>query len=232
MKIVLDNISFSYQDHTIFKNCDCQFLPGKINYLIGYNGSGKSTLFDLISGVQKVNNGTIVSSIKTDEIVYQTQNPIFFGSLNGNDLKQFIFGIATGYQKIEVNQLSLHFKKLYSDLMNRKLGSMSVGEKRWLLIFLENFLQKNVFLLDEPTSGVDPVANRQINDQLLTLAQDPHKLVIVTTHDLQHLVEADCYIHLLSNQKIRTFNDFEGFMAAAQKSDPEEAFAVLTGNEQ
>lgn len=231
MEITLNNVSFSYNKHSVLKNCDDEFTSGKINYLIGYNGAGKSTLFDLISGIQRVYEGEITGSTKTNEIIYQTQNPVFFGSLKGKDLKKFIFGISEGHKEIDIEKLSTRFKNLYYDLMPRRLGDMSVGEKRWLLIFLESYLNKSIFLLDEPTSGVDPVSTKQINEQLLELANDPQKIVIVTTHDLKHIVGVNCYIHLLNNKKIKRFNSYESFVKISSKLDPEDAFAILTKND-
>ncbi|MCX0279895.1 ATP-binding cassette domain-containing protein [Bombilactobacillus mellis] len=231
MKIILNNVSFSYNKHSVLKNCDDEFISGKINYLLGYNGAGKSTLFDLISGIQKVDTGKITGNTQTKAILYQTQNPVFFGSLKGRDLQEFIFGVSDGHKEITIEELSPRFKSLYHDLMPRKLGDMSAGEKRWLLIFLESYLNKKIFLLDEPTSGVDPVSTQQINRQLLQMAQDPQKLLIVTTHDLHHIVDVNCYIHLLNNKKIKRFDSYAAFVKPSATLNPEEAFALWTNKD-
>ncbi|MBM6957599.1 ATP-binding cassette domain-containing protein [Lactobacillus gallinarum] len=229
MTIKIKNLSFSYKDNPIFQNLNAEFENEKVNYLIGYNGAGKSTLFDLISDLQTQYSGEIDGVPSKNEILYQTQNPVIFGALTGQNLQNFVFGISAQHQTIDPEQLSPHFKELYQRLMKRKVGKMSVGERRWLLLFLESHLNKKLFLLDEPLSGVDPVSKVQIEKVINDLAQRKDHLVIVTTHELNYMTKQDCYIHLLHNGEIRSFASYDDFVAASDKKDPEEAFAKLVG---
>lgn len=231
MQLELHDLSFSYKNTPVWSNLNDTFLPGKVNYLIGYNGAGKSTMFDLISRITEPTNGNIVGLPDKQEILYQTQNPVIFGALTGKDLRNFIFGVSQGYNKIELNKLSPHFKELYVRLLNRKLGNMSIGERRWLLLFFESRLHKKLFLLDEPLAGVDPVSKIQIEKTIGELAQDKEKLIIVTTHELSHMNQENCYIHLLNNGKISFFESYQDFVSVSPTQNPEEAFLKLTCTE-
>ncbi|TSO25606.1 ATP-binding cassette domain-containing protein [Lactobacillus sp. LL6] len=231
MQLELHDLSFSYKNTIVWSNLNDTFLPGKVNYLIGYNGAGKSTMFDLISGIVEPTNGNITGLPAKQEILYQTQNPVIFGALTGRDLRNFIFGVSQGYNKIEISKLSPHFRDLYTRLLNRKLGNMSVGERRWLLLFFESRLHKKLFLLDEPLAGVDPVSKIQIEKTIGELAKDKEKLVIVTTHELSHMNQENCYIHLLNNGKISFFESYQDFVSVSPTQNPEEAFVKLTCTE-
>lgn len=228
MQLELHDLSFSYRNTPVWSNLNDTFLPGKVNYLIGYNGTGKSTLFDLISEIIQPTSGTIVGVPEKSNILYQTQNPVVFGTLTGKDLRDFIFGVSQGYDKIVVNELSPHFKDLYQRLLSRRVGDMSVGERRWLLLFFESRLHKKLFLLDEPLAGVDPVSKIQIEKTVGELASDPKKLIIVTTHELSHMNKDNCYVHLLNNGKIQFFNSYQDFVSVSSSGNPEDAFAKLT----
>lgn len=227
MEISLEKVNFSYEENNILDDLSCVFRSGKINYLVGYNGAGKSTLFDVISGAVKKQSGIISGVPDAKDILYQVQNPAVFGALTGKDVQKFIFGVSTGHKDVDMNSLPSHFKKLYTKLQNRKVGDMSVGERRWLITFLQSYLDKKLFLLDEPTAGVDPVSRKQINKILTNLAQGFDKLVIVATHDLNSI--NDGRIYLLNNHEITMFNSKDDFIAQADSNNIEDAFEILVG---
>lgn len=104
---------------------------------------------------------------------------------------------------------------------------MSVGERRWLLLFLESKLSKKLFLLDEPLSGVDPVSKVQIEEVINELVEKKDTHVIVTTHELDYMTKKDCYVHLLHNGKIKSFESYEDFVKNSDNRDPADAFVKL-----
>lgn len=227
MRIKIRDLSFQYKQTSIFQKLNVEFDSRQVNYLIGYNGAGKSTLFDILSDLQTDYSGSTQGRPSKDEILYQTQNPVVFGTLTGKDLQNFIFGIANTHEPVILEKLSPHFRDLYIKLMNRKVGEMSVGERRWLLLFLESKLDKKLFLLDEPLSGVDPISKIQIEEIISDLAKKENTCVIVTTHELDHLIKGNCSIHLLNNGEIQSFDSYEEFIKISDHHDPKEAFAKL-----
>lgn len=229
MVIKIKDLTFKYRSENIVQNLNAEFREGKVNYLIGYNGAGKSTLFDLISDLQTNYSGKIEGVPAKKDILYQTQNPVIFGALTGKDLQDFIFGIASKHEEIIFQNLTPRFQKLYSSLLDRKVGDMSVGERRWLLLFLESKLNKKLFLLDEPLSGVDPVSKVQIEAIINSLVKNKHANVVVTTHELNYLSKNDCFIHLLHDGKVKSYDSYDKFIQYSNNNDPEEAFAKIVG---
>ena len=227
MSIKIRDLSFQYRQIPIFQKLNVEFDPGQVNYLTGYNGAGKSTLFDILSNLRTDYSGSIQGLPSIDEILYQTQNPVVFGTLTGKDLQNFVFGIANTHEPVILEKLSPYFRDLYMKLMKQKVGEMSVGERRWLLLFLESKLDKKLFLLDEPFSGVDPVSKIQIEEIISDLAKKENTCVIVTTHELDYLIGGKCFIHLLNDRKIQSFDSYEEFIKNSDHHDPEEAFAKL-----
>lgn len=123
MTIKIENLAFEYKSAPVFDNLNAEFKAGKVNYLIGYNGAGKSTLFYIISDLQTKYSGKIEGRPNKKDILYQTQNPVVFGSLTGKDLQDFIFEIANTHEQIVLEELSPHFRELYVRLMNRKVAT-------------------------------------------------------------------------------------------------------------
>lgn len=235
-KITLKNIAFKHKnmENFLFKNLDVTFTTEKPNILIGYNGAGKTTLFDLLTGLDnlKLQSGEIQDIPDKRQIIYQTQSANLFGVLTGRDVETFIFGTSTGYQAIDFTQLSLHHRELYESLQDKKVGVMSLGERRWLLIFLLSHLDKELFLLDEPTSGVDPISRQQIMQDLnkLVKMEDRKKTVIISTHILEDIQNWDCMIHLLNKGKILSFDNYTDFLSGAETTNPNIAFEYYIQN--
>lgn len=228
-KITLENATFKYEkaENTLFTNLNVAFSTEKPNILIGYNGAGKTTLFDLLTGLDDLQllSGEIYGIPDKRQIIYQTQSANLFGVLTGKDVETFIFGTSTGYQPIDFTQLSSRHKELYESLQDKKVGVMSLGERRWLLIFLLSHLEKELFLLDEPTSGVDPISRQQIMQDLNKLVKENReKTVIISTHILEDIQNWDCMIHLLNKGKILSFDNYTEFLSGAETANPNIAF--------
>ncbi|MDD9149929.1 AAA family ATPase [Sporolactobacillus sp. CQH2019] len=229
MQIELKNIDFSYTKTSLFKNLNMKPESGMLNLLIGYNGAGKTTLFDILTGLSTPQSGEINGLPKKEKILYQTQTPALFGALTGKDLERFIFGISNGYTPIDIRLLSDRLQNLYYNLLNKKISVMSVGERRWLLTLFETHLDKQLFLFDEPTSGVDPTSRRQILDRLNVIAQSPKRIVIVSTHELRDYESMPSHIFLLNKGRVQPFSSYNDFVQISPRKDPNEAFELYLG---
>lgn len=198
-QIVFNNVHFSYKDKIVLKNLNLELSPGKINTIIGKSGSGKSTLVKLLLGILPANKGTI----KFDNISIRDFDHEYLHSkiaMVSQDVKLFsgslYDNISYGNEKIShqlmdttVSKLNLQstvFKNLPNGLNSNVgvQGSNLSGGQRQITLILRAYLQhKPIFILDEPTTALDPKTKKVILKLIKDISKD--KTTIIVTHDLE-----------------------------------------------
>ena len=204
IKIV--NLHKRFKKLHALNNINVEFEKGQVISLIGPNGSGKTTLIKSILGLVKPDNGTILFnglSIVKDidyrrNIGYMSQKFSLYGDLTvieNIELFAGLYGISgESYQArrkwiIEMAGLNGREHLLTSDL--------PLGWKQRLALGCAVLHQPRVLFLDEPTSGVDPIARRAFWDLIDELAQGG-TTVLVSTH---YMEEAEyCHYLILMNR--------------------------------
>ena len=189
LKVV--GVSKKYNDLKAVDNFNCEFFSNEIFCLLGHNGAGKTTLVNMISGLIDPEEGDIFlygnSLVINKDLIYQNiglcqQQDIFFDYLNVNEHLQYIYdikGIPKDFNEIQ----ELIIKLDLSNAQNRICKELSGGEKRKLCIALALLSGGKIIILDEPTSGMDVIAKKQLWEFLRSYQKD--KIIIITTHSLE-----------------------------------------------
>lgn len=207
--ITFENLSFSYDNVTpILNNISFSINEGESVGLIGANGTGKSTLVKCLLGLLPFNgkitvNGTEVCEKNLKEIrktlglVFQnSDNQMFMPTV----IEDMIFGLVNyGMHK---NEAEIKAEKILSDLQITELKTrhnhtLSGGEKRMAAIATVLAMEPKVLIMDEPTSTLDPYNRRQIIKTVNSLPQTK----IITSHDLDMILETCSRVILLSDEK-------------------------------
>ena len=169
----------------------CDLFSNEIFCLLGHNGAGKTTLVNLISGLMDPEEGDIFldgNSILTNkDILYQNiglcqQQDILFDFLTVAEHLQYIYdikGIARNFNEIQDLILRLNIK----DVEFRLCKDLSGGQKRKVCIALALLSGGKITILDEPTSGMDVIAKKQVWEFLKSYQKD--KILLITTHSLE-----------------------------------------------
>jgi manganese/iron transport system ATP-binding protein len=213
--ISIQNITVQYTDAaTVLKDITVHLYGGRICGLIGMNGSGKSTLFKCIMGLLKPSYGNILiggvdirSSFPKNRIAYVPQSeevdwdfPILveevvmmgrFGHM-GFFRRPSSKDYAAVHEALEKVQLAA-FKK-------RQIGELSGGQKKRVFVARALAQNSDIFLLDEPFSGVDTSTEESLIDLFKELSNQG-KLIIVSTHNLGS-VPYFCHEVMLLNQRL------------------------------
>jgi ATP-binding cassette ChvD family protein len=176
--IIAENVSKAFGDKLLYENLNFRLPPGGIVGIIGPNGAGKSTLFKMIIGQEKPDSGTFDIG-ETVKVGYIDQNrPL-------NPDRALWEEIADGQEtvklgKIEVNARAYvaRFNFSGSD-QQKKVGSLSGGERN--RVHLAKMLKEeaNVLLLDEPTNDLDVNTLRALEEALENFAG----CAVVISHD-------------------------------------------------
>lgn len=193
------NLSKNYGTKKALDNVSLQIPSGRIVGLLGSNGSGKTTLIKIIN-----------------ELLVPTSGEIFIkGKTPGIESKKIISYLPERtylpYDK-KVSEVIAYFKDFYSDfnvekaykLLNElgikkedKLKQMSKGTKEKVQLVLVMSRDADIYILDEPIGGVDPVARDQILDLILKNFKEGASLII-STHliaDIEKILDDVIFIH-------------------------------------
>ncbi len=199
--IEIKNISKKFGKHTVLKNLSINFDDAGIYMILGPNGSGKTTLIKSILGMVIPNSGHIFfedHSIKKDhlyrnKISYLPQTPHFPSNLSLKELINMIQDLKPCFSD-PIRLINLFGLESF---LSQKLAYLSGGTKQKVNILLAFMFDSPVFILDEPSVGLDPIA--LINLKKIILEEKAkNKLILITTHIIS-LVEylADNLIFLL-----------------------------------
>jgi iron complex transport system ATP-binding protein len=222
MKIIINDISFSYDLVDIIKAFSCTFESGNFYSILGPNGSGKTTLLDMISGFFKPREGCI------------TMDDRNISTFEKNDLARKIalvsqnYYINFPYTVNEVVMMGRHphiprfSKPLPGDfemvdkvmdktgirhLAHRKITELSGGEKQ-RSIFARALCQDTpILLLDEAFSNMDISHTVQMLSFLKEMVKKKNLLVICVFHDLNMASTWSDSMAFLKKGKVETFGN-------------------------
>ncbi|CAF1010970.1 unnamed protein product [Brachionus calyciflorus] len=184
------------------RNLCLGFKKGEIFGLLGTNGAGKTTTINMITGEIEPDAGSIKIQneqfnlknvqLLCDNVSVCPQHNPFWDELT---LKEHLF-IYASLKKLSDDQivtLSNEFMKMLNitDHADKQVKTLSGGTKRKLAYAITLFGSPNVFLLDEPSTGLDPQSKRTFWNTILKNSISEHKSTILTTHSMEE-AEALC----------------------------------------
>jgi ABC-2 type transport system ATP-binding protein len=162
---------------------------GEIFGLLGENGAGKTTTLEMIEGLRKPTSGEIsvldcdvcrdVSSIK-ERIGVQLQSSAYYSFLTLREILD-LFG---GFYRKRSNPVELLKMVGLESKANSKVESLSGGQKQRFSIVASLVNDPEIVFLDEPTTGLDPLARRNLWG-LITDIKTKGKTVVLTTHYME-----------------------------------------------
>lgn len=227
--IEIKGIRKSFGKLEVLKGFDFSLTQGKITAVLGPNGSGKTTLIKSILGLVLPSTGEIFingKAISNDwlyrkEIGYLPQIARFPENLKVMEIFKLIEEVRSekGNYSDLIDQFDL------KDFLNKKLRQLSGGTRQKVNIVLTFMFDCPLYILDEPTAGLDPIALIRLKE-LIQRKREEGKTFLVTTH-IMSLVEelADELIFLLEGQIY-----FKGTFTQMLKAEKEESLEKAIAN--
>ncbi|MDU5372973.1 ABC transporter ATP-binding protein [Anaerococcus vaginalis] len=183
---------------------DLNIKRGSIVGYIGENGAGKSTTIKLILGDMKKDSGEIyifgkkIEDLTEDEkkkIAFVFEDFFFPQELNIKEVEKFhSMYYGNFWEKETFDRLLKRFKLPEK----KKVSTFSRGMKMKLSLILALSHKPELLILDEATSGLDPVARDDILDILLEFIQDENKSIMISSHilsDLEKIADEIAFLH-------------------------------------
>ncbi len=243
--IQVKNLHKKYGDFEAVKGLSFEVLEGEIFGLLGPNGAGKSTTLEIIETLREKTSGQItVAGFDLDKqpneikkiIGVQLQTSGYYPGLNLTELLELFAGL---YNRA-INAMDLLDTVNLRDKAKAKYKDLSGGQKQRFSIATTLINEPTIIFLDEPTTGLDPQARRNLWD-LIRQIRDKGTTVIITTHymdeaeilcDRVAIVDKGNIIALNSPDKLIDELVASGFEKPKEvkKANLEDVFIQLTGH--
>ena len=223
MGIILDNVSYTYQEGTPFASAalsdvSLSIEDGSYTAIIGHTGSGKSTILQLLNGLLVPTEGsvrvfdTLITSTSVNKqirqirkqvgLVFQfAENQIFEETV----LKDVAFGPQNFGVSVEeaeaIAREKLALVGIDESLFERSPFELSGGQMRRVAIAGILAVEPSILVLDEPTAGLDPIGRKELMALFKKLHQDGITIVLVT-HLMDDVAEFADQVYVMEKGKL------------------------------
>ena len=191
----VDSVSKKYGEKQALLDVSFACGSAELVGLIGQNGAGKTTLLNILAGRLAPSSGTVEVNgcdvlwepEKTRPLIgYLPEKPGLYDEMTVGEQLKFVCRLKGVVPEDEERHLGeLAEKTGIADVLHRRVGNLSKGYRQRVGIAAALAGDPEVVLLDEPTTGLDPVQIREIRSLIHDLAKE--KLVILSTHILRDL---------------------------------------------
>jgi ABC-2 type transport system ATP-binding protein len=236
--IVMERVVKRFEDVTAVDGVSLYVAKGELFGLLGPNGAGKTTTVNILCGLLKPTNGSVVvngydvqkESAKVKELIGVCPQ------------ETAVYSYLTGIENIELfgnlHVLDKDTLKTRRDMLLEKMGlthdakrrveKYSGGMKRRLSLILALIHDPQIIFLDEPTIGMDPQSRRAVWDFMEYLKREG-KTIFLTTHYMEE-AEALCdRVGIIDHGKLITLDSPKELISKHGVENLEEVFIKLTG---
>ncbi len=208
--IQIDNVSKSFRSNVALQDLSLQVNKGEILGLLGANGAGKTTTINLLlgfvtpdKGSLRINDLDVLNSINEvrQHVGYIPENVNLYGYLSGlENLDYFCRLAGMKYSRAELSGF-LDTSGLAKQAHDQRVSGYSKGMRQKVGIAIAYAKKATVFLLDEPASGLDPLASNELSLILRKLA-DEGAAILMASHDIFRVREVCDRIGILRNGQL------------------------------
>jgi len=244
--IQVKNLVKKYDDLTAVNDISFEVKEGEIFGLLGPNGAGKTTTLEIIETLSvKTSGQVIVDGFDLDNqpqeikkiIGVQLQSAGFYPNLNLKELIELFAGLYS----IKVNPMEVLDSVQLREKSKSKFKQLSGGQKQRFSIATTLINRPKIVFLDEPTTGLDPQARRNLWDLILDI-KSKGTTVVLTTHYMDEAEVLCDRIAIIDTGKILEIKSPDQFIddlvasgfekkKAVKAANLEDVFLSLTGKE-
>lgn len=208
--ISVKNLLQSYGKKTVLDHVNLDIQHREVCALVGRNGAGKSTFINSLLGLLPVSEGSItINGIpvtkKSQEwkkaIAYLPEKFTLYPSLTGLENITFFAEAIEKQANQERIESVLKSVRLWED-RSEQIKKYSKGMLQRLGLAVTLYQDANILILDEPTSGIDPVGRKEILEVLKSLHD---KTILLSSHHLDEIRQVCTHVAYLENNKMTKY---------------------------
>lgn len=210
--IEIENLKKVYGNNVAVNDLSFLVKEGEFFSFLGINGAGKSTTISILTGALNKNSGKVIIDghdidKELDEIHKEIGVVFQYSTLDSKlSVKDNLESRAAlyGYNKKQIKERIDELASLldFKDLLKRKLNTLSGGQKRRIDVARGLLNHPKILILDEPTTGLDPMTRKILWSTINSLREKEKMTVFLTTHYMEEASESDYILIIDKGQKI------------------------------
>lgn len=208
--ITVSNLNQSFGKKLILESINIEINKHEICALVGRNGAGKSTFINSLLGLLPVKQGTIsINGVQVTKknhdwkkaIAYLPEKFQLYPMLTG--LENITFFAEAACKKVEQDRIESVLKSvsLWED-RSVQVKKYSKGMLQRLGLAITLYQDSSILILDEPTSGIDPMGRKEILEVLKSLHD---KTILLSSHHLDEIKQVCTHVAYLNNGKMEKY---------------------------
>ena len=214
-RIVIENVSFAYRQGTaVLRELSLTAAAGQLTALVGHSGSGKSTIFNLLLRLYEGYDGQITidgqniadvsrNSVRRNIAFLGQDAFLFYGTIGENiavgNLKAGRDKVIAASQAANAHDFIMGFPLGYDTPVGENGLALSSGQRQRISIARAFLKNAPIVLLDEPTTSLDTISEREVQRAIARLCEDRTTLVIA--HRMHTIVDSSA-IYVVGSGKI------------------------------
>src|SRR6187401_2460431 len=191
----------------ILKGVSLQAAPGEVVGLLGKNGAGKSTLLDVLLGFALPSAGDSrvfgessarLSAASKARIGFVPQQDELMSLMTGAQHLALAASFHEQWDRALIGRLAREWEVP----LDRRIGTLSGGERQKIATLLALGNKPDLLVMDEPASGLDPVARRQFMVTLLEIAAETNRTILFSSHIVSDIERVASHVWILREGEI------------------------------
>ncbi len=214
--LAADGLVVGYtRDIDILRDMSCKVWPGRISCVVGPNGTGKSTLLKALFGFLKPHGGRVLLSDRDVTgtvpyvmlglgVAYLPQRPSLFPHLTVESNLKLGLWHARPAKALARRKLEEAYERfpIAREKRNQPAGQLSGGQQRQVEIARSLMADPPVYLIDEPTAGIEPRTSEEIYELIQSLARESGKAILLVDQDIKSALAIADYVYVEKNGSV------------------------------
>ncbi|HYM41022.1 MAG TPA: ABC transporter ATP-binding protein [Thermoplasmata archaeon] len=215
--LTLTDVDSGYNGMDVLRGINLAVTEPSIYVVLGPNGAGKTTLLRTIAGILEPHRGTVSFDGQNVFASRETRKRMsYLSHLNALPEEMTVRDALGFYASIEGGDIARVMDTLQlGPLAEIKVTKLSQGQKKRVSIAKTLLNDRDLYLLDEPTSNLDPAMAKEVRDLLLEFSK--RKIVLYSSHNLFEAKEIGRYLVLIKEGSLRFFDRIENLRPASYR---------------
>lgn len=216
LSVRMEGVSKQYA-HFLLDHISLELPEGSILGFIGANGAGKSTTIRILMGLVRQDSGS-VEVLGHRMPAEQTAAKLDIGYVS-EDMR--LYGAATlAWHMNFIASIYPRWNQAYADALlgrfdlkpQQKIKGLSHGQRVKAALLLALAREPRLLLLDEPTTGLDPVARREVLAELMAVLTDEHRTILFSSHNTLDVEQISDRIAFIDRGRLIALEDKEDLL--------------------